>query len=84
MRAFKIQKAWGTQLYAWCYYIEKLNSMIDAITLEYPFFKEHECPVSNEARSEKIVENLNKVVCRWCIELDAWNKVGGAYVMAIT
>jgi len=38
--------------------------MLDDITLEHPFFKEHDCTVSIEARSEKIVENLNKVVCR--------------------
>ena len=39
--------------------------MLDAITLEYPFLKEHDCTVSNEARSEHIVENLiNKFVCR--------------------
>lgn len=48
-----------------CHYIEELNSMLDTITLEYPFLKEHDCTVSNAATSEQIVENLiNKLVCR--------------------
>ena len=60
-----------------CHYIEELNSMLDTITLEYPFLKEHDCTVSNAATSEQIVQNLiNKLVCRWCIELDAWNISG--------
>ena len=40
------------------------SSMLDAITLEYPFFKEHDCTVSNEARSKEIVKNLYKLLCK--------------------